>query len=84
MAALNIQIEIPNMGIYEMEELKHKLTVYAKKLIAASDVSEITSTKDEWSNKYSPRINRLRNLCGKGVSQEDIQEDERLSYLLSK
>ena len=36
MAALNIQIEVPNLGMYDVEALKHKLTVYAKKLIAAS------------------------------------------------
>ena len=37
MAALNIQIEVPNMGMYEIEELKNKLTLYAKKLIATSN-----------------------------------------------
>ena len=62
MAALNIQIEVPNMGIYELEELKHKITVYAKKLIASSNVTETQVTgkhykhealagifSDEWS-----------------------------------
>lgn len=34
--------------------------------------------------KYSARINRLRSLCGKGISQEDIDNDERLAYLLQK
>lgn len=43
MAALNIQIDIPNMGVYELEELKHKVTLYAKKLVAASKKSD---TKD--------------------------------------
>lgn len=37
MAALNIQIEIPNMNVYDLEELKHKLTVYAKSLISSSN-----------------------------------------------
>lgn len=40
MAALNIQIDVPNMGVFEMEELKHKVTLYAKKLIAISKVTE--------------------------------------------
>lgn len=34
--------------------------------------------------KYSARINRLRSLCGKVISQEDIDNDERLAYLLQK
>ena len=36
MAALNIQIEVPNMNIYDLEELKHKVTAYAKSLIISS------------------------------------------------
>lgn len=28
MAILNIQIEVPNAGIEDMRELKHKLTAY--------------------------------------------------------
>lgn len=40
MAALNIQIEVPNLGLYDIEALKRKLTVYAKKLIAASRKTE--------------------------------------------
>ena len=34
--------------------------------------------------KYSDRINRLRSLSGKGISQADIDNDERLAYLLQK
>ena len=34
--------------------------------------------------RYSDRINRLRSLCGKGISQEEIDNDERLAYLLQK
>ena len=34
MAALDLQIEVPNMGVSEVEELKHKLMDYAKKLIS--------------------------------------------------
>ena len=40
MAAVNIQIDIPNLGTYEMEELKHKLTAYAQNLIVASNTSK--------------------------------------------
>ena len=34
--------------------------------------------------RYSDRINRLRSLCGKGISQKEIDNDERLAYLLQK
>ncbi|MBQ8520502.1 MAG: hypothetical protein IJ456_03830 [Bacteroides sp.] len=47
-----------------------------------SDASVVTGAK--WSHKYSPRINHLRSLCGKEIPQEDLEKDERLSYLLSK
>ena len=40
MASVNIQIDVPNLGTYEMEELKHKLTAYAQNLIAASNSSD--------------------------------------------
>ena len=36
MAALDLQIEVPNMGVSEIEELKHKLMAYAKQLISLS------------------------------------------------
>ena len=88
MAALNIQIEVPNMGIYEMEELKHKLTVYARNLIAEeknSEKQEISQKQSVNENmRYSERLNRLRRLCGRRISTQEIQEDERLAYLLSK
>ena len=106
MAALNIQIEVPNMNVYDLEELKHKVTIYARNLIISSydkaNTQENTSKneklaekfaneKDEndiykttYNKKYSARINYLRSLCGKEISQEAIQEDERLAYLLSK
>lgn len=88
MAALNIQIEVPNMGIYEMEELKHKLTVYAQNLIAEaknSEKQEISKQQSVNENmRYSERLNRLRRLCGRRIFTQEIQEDERLAYLLSK
>ena len=45
MAALNIQIDIPNMGVYELEELKHKVTLFAKKLATVSRKSEAKDAK---------------------------------------
>ena len=88
MAAVNIQIDIPNLGTYEMEELKHKLTAYAQNLIAASNTSKKQSISDQQSVndnvKYSARLNRLRRLCGREISVQEIQEDERLAYLIGK
>ena len=88
MAAVNIQIDIPNLGTYEMEELKHKLTAYAQNLIAASNTSKKQSISDQQSvnddEKYSARLNRLRRLCGREISAQEIQEDERLAYLIGK
>lgn len=51
MAALNIQIEVPNMGMYEMETLKHKVTVYAKKLIAASKKAEVGTMDKQYRHE---------------------------------
>ena len=84
MAAVNIQIDVPNLGTYEMEELKHKLTAYARNLIAASNKTQPISqhlSSDE-DLKYSARLNRLRRLCGREISAQEIQEDERLAYLI--
>lgn len=36
------------------------------------------------TKKYSPRIEKLQQLCGTGITQDDIKTDERLAYLLSK
>ena len=88
MAAVNIQIDVPNLGAYEMEELKHKLTAYARNLIAASNksqaqpISQHPSADDDF--KYSARLNRLRRLCGREISTQEILEDERLAYLINK
>lgn len=35
------------------------------------------------TNTYSPRIQRLRGIA-KGITQQQIEEDDRLSYLLNK
>ena len=77
MAALNIQIEVPNMGIYEMEELKHKLTVYAQNLIAEaknSEKQEISKQQSVNENmRHSERLNRLRRLCGRRISKSFLR-----------
>ena len=88
MAAVNIQIDIPNLGTYEMEELKHKLTTYARNLIAESNKNKSQQVSQDMSfdedSKYSARLNRLRKLCGRVISAQEIQEDDRLAYLIGK
>ena len=37
---LNIQIDVHNWGTFEMEELKHKLTIYARNFIDVSNKSK--------------------------------------------
>ena len=36
------------------------------------------------SKRYSQRIESLRNLCGTGITSDDLAADDRLAYLLSK
>ena len=40
-------------------------------------------TTSTYSNTHSPRIQRLRGIA-KGITQQQIEEDERLAYLLNK
>ena len=43
-----------------------------------------TDARRSSRREYSPRIEQLRRLHGNGISQEDVNHDERLSYLLSR
>ena len=61
MAALDLQIEVPNMGVSEIEELKLKLMAYAKQLISLTQ-SQSTVAKKRY---------RHEALAGIFASQED-------------
>lgn len=61
------------MKAIEMLKGVVNISLYEKK-------EEKTSTS---SNTYSPRIQRLRGIA-KGITQQQIEEDERLAYLLNK
>ena len=61
------------MKAIEMLKGVVNISLYEKK-------EEKTSTS---SNSYSPRIQRLRGIA-KGITQQQIEEDERLAYLLNK
>ncbi|MCL1614816.1 hypothetical protein M3090_00095 [Bacteroides sp. ET71] len=44
---------------------------------------EDSAHTSQQSTTYSPRIRRLRGIA-KGITRQQIEEDERLSYLLKK
>ena len=45
---------------------------------------ETTKSKNFTTKKYSTRIEKLQHLCGAGITQDDINNDSRLAYLLGK
>ena len=45
---------------------------------------ETTKSKNFTTKKYSTRIEKLQQLCGTGITQDDINNDSRLAYLLGK
>lgn len=61
------------MRAIEMLKGVVNISIYEKK-------EEKTSTS---SNTHSPRIQRLRGIA-KGITLQQIEEDERLAYLLNK
>ena len=61
------------MKAIEMLKGVVNISIYEKK-------EETTSTS---SNTHSPRIQSLRGIA-KGITQQQIEEDERLAYLLNK
>ena len=61
------------MKAIEMLKGVVNISLYEKK-------EETTSTS---SNTHSPRIQRLRGIA-KGLPQQQIEEDERLAYLLNR
>lgn len=81
MAALDLQIEVPNMGVSEIEELKHKLMAYAKKLISLSQSQ--SEAKREMPNAIhiSPKVRRLVGRIPVSYSDEELEwmKDDYLS-----
>lgn len=45
---------------------------------------ETTKSQNVTNKKYSARIEKLQHLCGTGITRDDINNDSRLAYLLSK
>ncbi len=69
MASLDIQIEVPNMGVYEMERLRQKLIAYAQKLVSSSEKeSSIANRTKQYKHEslagifsYQQDMNDLRD-----------------------
>lgn len=61
-----------------IEMLKGVVNISLYKEVKEEDTITTPLTKS-----YSPRIQRLRGIA-KGITQQQIEEDDRLSYLLNK
>lgn len=75
---VTIPITIPSIGDYSIEGLKQELTAIAIKLINKKEQSKVSSTQ------YSSKLQHLRSLSRNTITAQDIKEDERLAYLISK
>lgn len=75
MAALNIQIEVPNMGVHEIEKLKQKITAYAQKLVSSSSIETSITNK---TKRY-----KHESMAGIFSSQQDVN-DLRDTYINEK
>ena len=77
---ITIPISIPAMGGYTREDLTRKLTDIAIKLVMYPNNPKPLNIEKE----YSPRLQRLRSMSRDHITSQDILDDERLGYLLSK
>lgn len=75
---VTIQIKVPTMGNYSLEALTNELTEFAKKLILNK------SKSSDMPKRYSSKLCHLREMSQNNISAEDINNDERLEYLLNK
>lgn len=79
--AITIPVSVPTMGGYTVESLRQELTEYALKLVKCNQlkVEDVKVTKS-----YSPRLQKLHSMSKMLITEEDIDADERLRYLLDK
>ena len=45
---------------------------------------DVAKNQEQTAKRYSPKIERLQQLKGTGITQADIDNDSRLAYLLSR
>ena len=79
MAALNISVEVPNMGMLNMDDLKRQLTNYARMLVKLSvDSKQVKHVRP--LNELHPAIQQM---CGViNVPEDDLDgEQARNEYL---
>lgn len=75
---VTIPVTIPTMGVYTFDALKHELTEFAMRLVMHPKV-----TKEEGKN-YSQRLQHLKAMSRNSITPADINDDDRLAYLLNK
>ncbi len=64
------------------------ITFYTLDEIKDKHIGKVgTAERDRYEaelKQYSPRVMHLRSLRGNGITPQDIENDERLAYLLSR
>lgn len=85
-ALKNISIELPVSDFSFIETLIHKMgwTLKSQEDVVAPAANAAPDLETVPHKQYSSRIMHLRSLHGKGITQKDIESDERLAYLLSR
>lgn len=75
---ITIPVTIPDVGGYTLEDLKRELTAFAMRLVRSG-------TKEQSpARQYSERLMHLREMSINRITTEDINNDERLEYLINK
>lgn len=82
----NISIELPITDISFIKTLIKKMGWTLKSLedIDSSPKNISIPHSTDLEKQYSPRITYLRSLHGNGITQKEINDDERLAYLLNR
>lgn len=72
-----IPVRVPTMGGYTMDELIGRLTTFALALVKSE-------TPKRTEKVYSSRLMRLHERSRNNITEQDMQEDGRLAYLINK
>lgn len=85
-ALKNISIELPVTDFSFIETLIRKMgwTLKSQEDILMPTEKTLAKSDAEPHKQYSSRIMHLRCLHGNGITQKEIENDERLAYLLNK
>lgn len=80
MDAITIPVSVPTMGSYTFEKLSQELTRYAISLVMPKQHAE----QEPVHKEYSAKLQHLRQLSRNNITEQDLKEDDRLAYLMSK